>query len=126
MNAVDIITDAFRGLGVTAVDEALQAHDYAVGKSKLDALFLELQTSPGMNWSALTVETIPEKYRIPLAQLLGCELAPAYGVSPEVPRATALVRLRAVQNVYTRDMDLDEDGTTTDDEECAFDKGAFF
>lgn len=127
MNARDIIRDAFQGIGVVAVDEAAQAYDVGYGLAKLEALFAELQTSPGMTaFASLTVDTIPVKYRIPLSDLLGCDLAPAYGATPVCQRATAIVRLRAVQNVYERDMDLDEDGEVSDDEEDAFDAGAFF
>lgn len=130
MQAVDIIREAFQGLRIVAVDEAAQAHDYAYGKSRLDALFLELRTFMTDFASPVTVDTIPEKYRIPLADLLGCDLAPAYDATPVCARQTAMVRLRAAQNVWAdyRDgmMDLDDDGTVEEDETIAFDQGAYF
>ena len=126
MDHREIITDALRSIGVVAKDEPAQADDYAVGKAALDALFAELQTSPGMVWADLTVDTIPDAFRIPLGHLLGCDLAPMYGASPVSPRATAMIRLRAVQNVYVRDMDYNKDGTTTQAEMDAFDRGAYY
>lgn len=116
---------AFEALGEVAADEALQAHDYEYGMTLLEGLFAELP-SHGLSFS-FTIDAIPVAYRKPLANLLACDIEGAgrAGSAP-YPRATALIRLRAVQNRYVRDMDLDDNGTTTEAETCAFDRGAYF
>jgi hypothetical protein len=71
-------------------------------------------------------DTIPSPYQTPLAWMLAARLASIYERTPPVGETTALMRVRAVNNPYIRDMDLDENDATTEGEICAFDRGAYF
>lgn len=117
-------TRALRLIGVVAQDEAATADEYAVAEDTLDTLYAELNSAHGFSMTFGT-DAIPDEYFLPMARLLGVEVARDFGVNAE-PFATALNRLRAVEHVYTRDMDLDDDGTTTEVEISGFDAGGYY
>lgn len=121
MDARDVVRRAFQRLGVVAIDETTQPHDDEFARGVLTELFSELPVSEGMTF-AFTLDTIPESHGGALALVLAAEIAAAYGLAPPVPRATAMVRLRAV-NRPQQLQDMNEDGTIDDADQYLTDVG---
>lgn len=122
---LDVIHRALRDLGVTAHDEAATADEAAYAGQTLDALFAEIQVSPGLTFDFTLSGTVPESHFLPLSWCLSARL-PNYGAAPPKPWTSALMELKAVNNPYARNMDLNDDDTTTDEEVDDFDRGGFF
>ncbi len=94
MRAIDVITRAFRRLGVVGVDDPVQAHDAASARAVLEGLVREMRTTEGISLP-FSMDTIPSRFVEPLALLLAAEIASDYSAQPPVPRVTAIIRLRA-------------------------------
>lgn len=107
-DARDVVRRAFQRLGVIAIDETTQPHDDEFARGVLTALFAEMPISEGMRFD-FTLAAVPESHLMPLALVLAAEIASTYSAVPPVPRATALVRLRAVNRPQQMD-DPDGDG----------------
>lgn len=122
----EIVAFALEEIGVTAADDAPSAEDYTKGSRFLDGAFAELQSAWGGCTFTFTADNVPDEYIIPLSRFLAVRLAPSYTRPAPESEKTALVRIRAINLPYTRDMDLNEDGTTTDEETLAFDEGTYF
>ena len=122
----EIVAFALEEIGVSSADEAPTAEDYTKGSRFLDAAFAELQSAWGGCTFTFTPDNVSDEYIVPLSRFLAVRLAQSYTRPAPEPEKTALVRIRAINLPYTRDMDLDEDGTTTDDETLAFDQGTYF
>jgi hypothetical protein len=118
----DVATSALRQLGVVA------HADMASGaKDALETILADLNGS----WGGCTLtfgvdDAIPATYTFGLSRLLAARLAPIYSVSAPEPEKTALLRVRAVNLPYVRDMDLDEDDETTEEEIAAVDRSAYY
>lgn len=95
MAAKDVIERAFRRLGILAIDETPQPHDYAYARGVLVGIINEIQNSQGLTF-VLSVDAIPVKYIEPLSLLLAVDLASSYSLPPPSARATAMMRLRAI------------------------------
>lgn len=119
----EVILRALQDIRVTPVGGTALGSDSAYAQQAFDALVAELAIYMTFDF-AFDVD-IPESHFLPLAWLLANRL-PAYNRPPPVAWNTALMRLRAANNPYVRDMDLNEDATTSEDEIEAFDRGAFF
>jgi hypothetical protein len=122
----EIVALALNIIGVAATDDPVQASDYATTNRVLDGVFAELQGPWGGCTFDFALEAVPSAYLMPLARMLAVRVAPLYARPEPEPEKTALVRIRAVNLPYVRDMDYDEDGTTTQVETDAFDAGAYF
>lgn len=89
----DVITRAFRRIGVLAVDESVQAADEAYAREVLEGVFDEAKTTQGLKLT-FGLDDIPARFVEGLALLLAADIAPTYSKQPP-PRSLGLVRLRA-------------------------------
>jgi hypothetical protein len=127
MRKRDIVARALQRLGVVDAGAAPEAHEYELGLECLEQLFADLNGTWGGCTLAFTIgDEFPAAYQNPFINLLASRLAVTFERTPPEPETTALMRLRAVNVPYVRDMDLDEDGTTDDCEIEAFDRGLYF
>jgi len=127
MNKRDIVTRALREIGVVGYQRTPNGQMYQAGEEKLEQLFADLNGP----WGGVTLtfgidDPVPAAYQNPLIWLLSARLAGMFSRPAPVGETTALIRLRTVANPMVPSMDLDGDGTTTEDEICAFDRGAYF
>jgi hypothetical protein len=123
----DVVARALRN-GTLAHDEAPEAEMASVGRDELVTLFADLNGPWGGCTLAFGIDdTIPETYVRGLANLLAVRLASVFPtLTPPEPETSALMRVRAVNIPYVRDMDLNEDDTTTDDEILAVDRSRYY
>lgn len=113
----DVVTQALRRLNVVAYDEAPDQAQYALGLDYLAQVFADVNGDWGGCTLAFTIDDeFPDAYRHPFAELLAARLAPVFQRPAPMAEITALMRIRTVNVPYVRDMDLDDDGTTDDDE----------
>lgn len=111
MNRNDIVARALRRLGVVAQDEAPDAQQIATGIAIYEAMIADANGPWGGCALPFTDKgTVPAAYQWPVINLLATRLAAEYSVPEPMPEITALMRLRAVNRPYVRDMDLDENG----------------
>ena len=100
---IDLVSQAFRRLGILAVDEPLTADMAAHGVETYDLLVAEL-TADGLvlglpvagvkvPWAA---DAVPDGFAMPLAALLSTELAVHYDTPPRDTRARCIARLRSI------------------------------
>lgn len=127
MNKRDIVTRALQRLNVVGVGEAPEAHEYELGLEELARIFADLNGSWGGCTLTFTIDdTFPAAYEQGFVNLLAARLGGFFERSGPEPEATALMRIRAVNIPYVRDMDLDEDGTTTTEEIESFDRSRYY
>lgn len=125
-NQADIVRMAFsRANGAGGVGDPVSGEDYEYAASALDALVAELAVAQNITLGFALGDT-PDRYLLPLADLLSHEIKGQYELTPPGSPTGALMRLRAVHNPYVRDMDLNDDDATTEAEITAFDRGAYF
>ena len=115
--SLDVVTFAYRRIGVAAEDSAITADQQAIGKAILDGLFAELATSE--NLTTLTdVEAVPDIAFLGVGEMLANELeGNRYGIArDEAKWRSGLRRLRRVLLPDDRadPADIDEDGTVTE------------
>ena len=123
----DVATLALRRLTVVAHDEAPEAVMASGAKDELERILADLNGPWGGCTLTFDIEDeIPAAYVFGLAGLLAARLAPIYTVPAPEAEKTALMRVRAVNLPYVRDMDLDDDGETTDEEVEAVDRSAYY
>lgn len=127
MNKRDIVTRALRRLNVVGLGDAPDGEQYQEALQALEQVFADVNG----NWGGCTLpftidQTFPAAYRFPMIQLLAARLAREYERAEPEPEKTALMRVRAVNLVYTRDMDLDENGITEDEEVDAVDMSRYY
>lgn len=125
--SLDVITYAYRDIGVASEDAPLEAEQQRIGKEILDALFAEYAIE---GFTTLNdVEAIPDAAFLGVGQMLAVELSGnRYGVPRnEEDWRTGLRRLRRLLllNDYVPE-DLDEDGTVDNDELAADKEAAFY
>lgn len=123
----EVVTQALRRLNVVAYDESPDQAQYVLGLAYFDQALADL----GGDWGGCTFafdpdEDIPTVYVSALADFLANRLSPVFERPAPMAEITALMRVRAVNVPYTRDMDLDEDGTTDDEEIEAVDRSAYY
>lgn len=123
----EVVNQAYRRLGIVAVDQVASADEIAYGGNTLDALFAELKASDGITvtWD---LSAVPDTAFIPLANLLAVEVAPAYMQQAPERRGSAFIRLRKVLSPDDRpnDRDRDEDGTVTEAEIEAQERAVYY
>lgn len=90
---LDVITRALRRIGVAAHDEVPTADQIDNAGAVYDSLVLEVGQEIRAPFSG---ETIPDELFVPLANLLGVDLCPDYGVPPPTTRGNAFLRVLAV------------------------------
>ncbi len=126
--AQDVITAAFRRIGVAATDSPLSSDDYTVGYEVYEGLIDELYTRRGVTVLD-DIEATPLWTFNPLVQMLSVDLAPFYErEKPEAHWWTGLRRLRGNVFIDDRDdpADTDNDTTVTGVEKDAYDRAAFY
>ncbi|PJN96874.1 hypothetical protein CNY89_00020 [Amaricoccus sp. HAR-UPW-R2A-40] len=125
-NKADIVRMAFsRANGANGVGDPVSGEDYDFAARVLGALVAELVVAHRITLG-FDLDNTPDRYLLPLADLLSHEIAGQYEVTPQGSKTGALMRLRAVHNPYVRDMDLNDNGATSEGEITAFDRGAYF
>lgn len=75
--SLDVITAAYRRLGVAAEDTPISGEQRDIGFETLSALVDELSESEGV-WGLNNIEAIPARFFLPLSQMLAVELGPNY------------------------------------------------
>ncbi|MDT1061190.1 hypothetical protein RM190_04915 [Paracoccus sp. CPCC 101403] len=85
---------ALRLIGVVAADEPPTADEMAAALVVLDSIWAEAMDEARADWDIAT--GIPSDGFVPLAQMLGAELAGEYAVQSPMSRARAKLRLMAV------------------------------
>ncbi len=91
---LDVITRAFRRLGISADDETLTADQIANGGDVLDSLFVEAGREAPMSFD---LENVPAESFVALANYLAAEMAADYAVQP--PDSPARAKLRFIATV---------------------------
>lgn len=126
-NSLEVCTRALRHIGVIDADDPATAADIAYCRDALGSILDELVVDPYNFTISWTAETVPDVYFRPLALLVAVDVAPHFGVPAEL-RATAIMRLRGIQFPDDREdrADLDDDGTVTDAERDAADRGRYY
>ena len=111
----DVVTRAFRILGVKAEDEGLTADQLENGRVVLDSLFSELKNEEPFTW---LIDVTPSVSFQPLSVLLAVELAPEYSVQRPTTRGMAWRRFMATVRSDNREdpRDADEDGIISAEE----------
>lgn len=122
----EVIAQAHRNIRVLSADEAPSADQTAFAGAVLDSLFEELKSVQGFT-VAWDLTAVPDAAFLPLSLCLSAEIQGHYNKA-EVSRARAIGRLRAVllPDDSPDRTDLDEDGTTTDDELSASNRAKFY
>lgn len=123
----DIATLALRQINVVAHDEAPEAVMASGAKDALEVIYADLNS----DWGGCTLtfgieDDVPAAYVTWISRLLATRLAPVYERASPWPEMTAIMHIRAVNVPYVRDMDLDDDGTTDDDEIEAVDRSRYY
>lgn len=82
--SLEVTTEALRMIGVVAEDEAASADQYQRAKGHLDGIFAMLDETYSLapEW---TVETVPDRLYLPLAQLVAGSLATSYALDQYAP-----------------------------------------
>ena len=101
----EVAQRALRLIGVCATDEPPTADQMAGALSVLDGIYEEMLTERVLSWDVAT--GVPAESFVPLANWLGAELAPEYGVTPPMHRARA--KLRVMASVSRRGACVDGD-----------------
>ena len=92
--SLDIVTAAYRRLGVASEDSPLSAEQNDIGSEALEALVAELDERENIPGVA-DVEAIPDIYFLPLVEMLSAQLAPNYGIqNPQNQWFDGMKRLR--------------------------------
>lgn len=122
----EVITRAMRHIRVLGANETADADMVATAGDVLDALFAEFQQTQGVTFS-WALDATPDGAFLPLAYLLGAEIAPDYN-RPAQSRSRAIGRLRAfaIDDDRPDSRDLDEDGTISDAEIDAAARAAYY
>lgn len=123
----DIATQALRDLGVVGYSDEAEGEQAALAKARLAQILADLNGPWGGCVLTFGVDdTIPDAYVNGLSWLLAVRLASTFERTPPTSETTALLRIRAVNRPYVRDMDLNEDGTTTEGEIAAVDRSRYY
>lgn len=123
----DVVAQALHTINRTGYEEAPSGEDNAIGLRYLEQVFADLNGAWGGCTLPFTIDqTITAPYVFPLAQMLAVRLAPIFERPPPEAEKTALVRVRAVNLPYVRDLDLDDDGVVTDEETAIVDRSAYY
>jgi hypothetical protein len=118
MNKRDIVTRAYQALGVVGVEDAPEAHQTKLGLEVLAQVLADLNGVYGCTLPFTINETIPTAYQTGLITLVAARLGAPFGRSGPEPEISAMMRVRAVNKPYIRDMDLNDDDVV---EECEID-----
>lgn len=126
--ALDVITFAYRRIGVAAEDAPLSADQKAIGQAILEGLYAEFP-SEGLT-TLSNVDATPDAAFLGVAEMLANELeGNRYGIPrDEAKWRSGFRRLRRVLISYDRtdQADLDEDNTVSTAESDAYDRAAFY
>jgi hypothetical protein len=126
MNKRDIVARAFQRIGVTAIDEAPQAHETEIGLEMLAQVFADLNGVYGCTLTFTIDEAVPAAYQLGLINRRAARLAPIFQRIETEPETTAMMRIRAANMPYVRDMDLDEDDIVEECEIEAVDRSTWY
>jgi hypothetical protein len=126
MKKRDIVARAYQALGVTGVDDAPQAHETQLGLEVLAQVIADLNGLYGCTLPFTIEQPIPAAYQTGMITLLAARLGAAFGRTGPEPEISAMMRLRAVNKPYIRDMDLNEDDIVEDCEIDAIDRGQWY
>jgi hypothetical protein len=127
MNKREIVTRALRELGVVGYQRSPNGQMYEVGEEKLAQLYADINGP----WGGMTLtfgleDDCPAAYQDSMIDLLAARLSRQFERTPPMPEITALMRMRAVNKPYVRDMDFDDDGIVDEAEEDAIDMSRYF
>lgn len=126
MNKRDIVTRALQRIQVTGVEDAPEAHQTELGLETLAQAIADLNGVYGCTLPFTIDQAIPSAYQTGMINMVAARLAHIFErVAPE-PEITAMMRVRAVNMPYVRDMDLDDNGEVTDCEVDAIDRSTFY
>lgn len=89
---LDVVNQAYRRLGVLAQGDTLPAELFESADATLGALHDELSEIAPM---VFDLDNIPDRYLIPLGNLLAVEMGPSFNVATE-PRGRPLSRVMAM------------------------------
>jgi hypothetical protein len=118
MKKRDIVARAYQALGVVGVEDAPESHQTQLGLEVLAQVFADLNGVYGCTLPFTIDNDIPAAYQTGLITLTATRLAAPYGRTAPEPEISAMMRIRAVNKPYVRDMDLNDDDVT---EECEID-----
>jgi hypothetical protein len=123
---LEVVAQAHREIGVLSSDEVPTADQIGYAGDVLDSLFEELKEVHGMPFT-WALDATPDAAFIPLSLCLAADIQRHYEMN-KVRRSRAIGRLRAYAFPDDRGdlADYDQDGTVSDDERAAFDRGAFY
>lgn len=126
MHKRDLVTRAYQALGVVAIDDAPEAHETKLGLEALAQVIADLNGVYGCTLPFTIDEPIPAAYQTGMITLLAARLSPPFGRPAPEAEVSAMMRIRAVNKPYIRDMDLDDNGTTSDEEIEAVDRSQWY
>jgi methylglyoxal synthase len=118
MNKRDIVTRAFQALRVVGVEDAPEAHQTELGLEIYEQVLADLNGVYGCTLPFTVDQDIPAAYQTGLITLTAVRLASPFNATAPEPEISAMMRVRAVNKPYVRDMDLNDDDVT---EECEID-----
>ncbi len=123
----DIITRALRLLKVASVNNPPTADEAQQAGVILDSVFAMLGTGYGRMDITWDLTDVPDEFVVPLSRLLAVHCADDFARKAPDTEQTALVRMSAAYYRYPGvDMDLNNDGTVSDEEVRAYDEGTYF
>lgn len=123
---LDVVTYAFRKLGIVSNDEALEADDAAYGSDQYDFMIADLASSHDVTiWGG--ADDVSTGAVIPLGALLAVNLGAHYEIATE-PLSRALLRVRAYALPDDRpdSRDTDGNGVISDAEAAAGKRAAYY
>lgn len=123
---LELITYTLRAIGVTAVDEAPDASEYAYASDIVDQEFARIKAEQGFTWT-WTIDEIPDAAFVPLAAVMAGSIASAFA-RPSPPQSRGIMALRAWSFPDDRDdpADTDDSGTVSTEEADAYDRAAYY
>ena len=126
MNKRDIVARAYQALGVVGVEDAPEAHQIKLGLEVLAQVFADLNGVYNCTLPFTINETIPAAYQTGMITLVAARLGAAFGRTGPEPETSAMMRIRAVNKPYVRDMDLNDDDVVEDCEIDAVDRSMWY
>lgn len=126
--STDVVTAAYRRIGVAATDSPLDADNYEIGFEAYQGMFAEFARE-GLGSKLTNIEALPDWAFNAVVEMLAVQLEPNHE-APSSQRTwrSGLRRLRRLAFTDDREdpADVDDDGVVSADEKDAYDRAAFY
>lgn len=126
--AQDVVTAAYRRLGVAASDTELDADNYAIGLEAYQGIWAELERD-GFAQVLVNIEAAPDWAFNSLVEMLADQMAPNHetaNLQRDWRHGLRKLRRLAFPDDREHPADTDDDGKVTKEERAAYQRAVFY